>query len=117
MSEAPPCDPEIFSNAGAVILRAPDAYTLGNADNYDRALSEEGPVMKLGKQEDYAGGIVFPTKADADAYLARHPELPYKVYGLFLPNRWKTDVQGEMLPGEDFYRLLNDAEVVQLENT
>lgn len=96
----------------------PNAFTVGHADSYDTFFREDpGPHLKLGpftnEGEEYQGGIVFRTRSDAEHYLKCHTSLPWKVYGLILPNGWEQDVQ-DKLPGEDFHRLLCDAPLVQL---
>lgn len=96
----------------------PTAFTIGNAQSYDAALRQPQPLHKLGRYERegegvYEGGAVFRTEADALAYLSKHPELPYKVYGLVLPTSWAEDVRE--CPGADFHHLLHDAQILSLE--
>ena len=100
-------------------MKPPDAYTVGDTVNYEKALNE-GPVTKFGRREagedgpePYAGGIVFFSEDEARAWLKLHPELEWSVYGLILPNGWCEDV-GSIVCGEDFRRLINDAQVVRI---
>jgi hypothetical protein len=96
-----------------------NAFTLGHTESYNESLSKPEPVTKLGRYQEengdvYEGGIVFRTKEDAESYLKEHPELPWSVYGLVLPNGWEQDVR-QPLPGENFQRLLNNARIVRLD--
>lgn len=96
----------------------PDAFTLGNPSSYDAALLGPEPPRKLGRFREengdvYEGGCVFRTREDAESYLSRHPECAYRVYGLVLPSGWDEDVH--LLPGEEFFRLLNDAPIVAVD--
>lgn len=92
-------------------------YTLGNPKGYDPDLAEarrkREPIFKLGRTEDYSGGIVFKTPEEARAYSSEH-ELGYEPYGLMLPNGWNTDVDSSRTQ-EDYDCLLNNAEIITLE--
>jgi len=98
-------------------VKKPTAFTIGNANSYDAALRQPQPLFKTGRCEReggvYEGGAVFRSESEALAYLEKHPDLPYKVYGLVLPTSWSEDVQER--PGEDYHLLLHDAEVLSLE--
>jgi hypothetical protein len=96
----------------------PNAFTVGEPNSYEAALRQPRPLYKTGRHEKegqaYEGGIVFPTYDAATEWLTKHPERPYKVFGLVLPKGWSQDVR-DILPGEDHHRLLNDARIVHLE--
>lgn len=89
------------------------AFTIGHAPSYDKAL-ETPPVYKLGKGADpadpkYPGGWVWPTAADAAAFLVSDH---WAVYELALPGEWDSCVSAQ--PGEDgVYNLLCNAEVIR----
>jgi hypothetical protein len=92
----------------------PTAYTIGNRIGYDRDLASLPVVTKIGRDEDYPGGWVWRTAAEAQQFIdATDLSFPAKVYGLVLPNGWEQDVSAE--PGDDgVHNLLNDARIIQL---
>jgi 3',5'-cyclic AMP phosphodiesterase CpdA len=80
------------------------AVTIGNESSYDKALSDNPVVHKLGKTEDYPGGIVWQTPIearefiDSDRFLEinwgdNRPRYPhqFRVYVIDLPNGWDCD--------------------------
>lgn len=70
----------------SVIREGRLAYTIGKTDLYSQYIASQGRPVKLGRTRSYAGGAVFRTRADADAYVTRHPG--YSVYGVILPDVW-----------------------------
>jgi hypothetical protein len=95
------------------------AFTIGHTKSYDRALAE-GPserCLKMGAHDNYAGGYIWKTEEEAEAFiysqafldldwgdgLLRPPE-NFSVYKVELVNGWK-DVSP--VPGKDgIYHLL-----------
>jgi hypothetical protein len=80
------------------------AYTIGNTVSYDQALNTDPDSRKIGKNENYQGGIVFKTAKDALDYLwsedflkidwgdniPRPPEI-FSIYKILLHNNWDLD--------------------------
>jgi hypothetical protein len=102
-------------------LKTPDAFTVGNAKNYDQALREDPLVEKTGVRVDtdppYSGGWVWRTREEAETYIREHRvELKFrpKVYGLILPVGWDLDVSRQPAP-DGVHRLLHDARIVSLD--
>jgi len=89
------------------------AFTIGNATSYDRALAEEPEVLKLGAFDDYAGGWVWRTAADAQAFMDA-AALPWEgaVYELELPTGWEADVNPKVAP-DGAHNLLHDARILR----
>lgn len=101
------------------------AFTIGNTQSYDQALSEEsGICKKLGKCHDYDGGWIWKTSEEAAAFihssdflkinwgddLPRPPE-KFSVYKVELVNDW-DDVSP--IPGKDgIYNLLVDSRILK----
>lgn len=55
---------------------------MGTPGQYDRA-------VRLAGNAKAPGGYAFRTKVDAEAYLADHPELPYRPYEMELPDSFE----------------------------
>ena len=95
------------------------AYTIGAEKSYDRALTEDSPVSKLGVRPDddppYGGGWVWRTAEDARAFIASQ-KVPLwftpAVYELRLPTGWDVDVSKDV-EEDGVHRLLNDAIIVR----
>lgn len=93
-----------------------EAFTLGNPDSYEKALDEKKakgePLFKIGRTNDYLGGIVFKTQEEAVKYAKDHgySYIPYK---LTLPNGWEQDVD-DSLEKADYFCLLTDAEITRI---
>lgn len=90
-------------------------YTIGNKANYDRFFveqaAEDGP-HKLGRTENYQGGIVFETEEIARRYLKGMPcGEDYDVYGVLAD--WENDTTPEGTAGE-WHDLLVTAKLVKL---
>ncbi len=95
------------------------AYTIGNFNSYDKALSE-GEVKKLGKEGDYPGGCIWKTKEEAQAFIVadniiidgtKRDNKKFAVYELKLSGDWDSDVSKEV--GKDgVHILLVDAVIV-----
>ena len=84
-------------------------YTVGYQYNYDKAL-EEGPIVKLGAYEGYAGGTIFRTREIAQEYLDRERLYTYAVYGVECDENdvaWTLEKQ--------YGNLLFDRPIVRLE--
>lgn len=123
------------------MTRVPDAYTVGNKEVYDQALSEEPGLKKLGRQvidgSLYDGGWVWRTRGEAEAFLdgidycydARlgyqrfggglvsfegRPPVMCAVYGLLLPNGWVGDVSTRPSQADGVHRLWTDSVLVRL---
>lgn len=97
------------------------AFTLGNTSGYDRSLAEEAGVKKIGLREDYDGGWVWRTEADARAFLQsdlfgagtdRDPR-KYSVYLLALPCPWEECCSPEPHPADGVHRLWKDAPILR----
>ncbi len=100
------------------------AYTVGNASSYDMALKINPPVYKLGKTEDYGGGICWQTAEEAVEFLESDffktidwgngltldPKI-FAVYLLELPNGWDEDTYNN--PEYKSGLLLKDAVVIK----
>ena len=96
------------------------AYTVGRTSSYDRALSEEPEVKKLGaygpteKEPDgYSGGCVWLFFNEADMFRVNKLQTEkFSVYELELPNSWAEDISTQL--GEDgMYNLLHDAKIMR----
>lgn len=89
-------------------------FTVGHAESYERGLTEEGVLNKLGKGLDhqgrpYGGGCVFESQDSATQYLENQKLAGYKVYGL------ETTLDNtEQLEGEPYRRLLTNARIIRL---
>jgi hypothetical protein len=82
-------------------------YTVGHTLNYLRAIarSEDGFIVKTGRTQDYSGGIVFKTYADAEAYLQDiHHADDWSVWGIDVPFHHKHIGKSE----DGYYALLHD---------
>jgi len=122
------------------VTRAPNAYTIGNKESYDRILAKEPNTKKLGRQvlngSLYEGGWVWRTAREAEDFLIGEdpiwdPRYGHKrmgggmisfdgrkpvlcaVYGLVLPNGWEGDVSRRRY-ADGVRRLLTDALIVRL---
>lgn len=100
-------------------------FTIGKKSAYDKALSKNGDVTKLGKIEPggkdpvgniyengYEGGAVFETEMKARIYLSLATDCEgYDVYGVNAD--WEKDTyQAE--PEEPFRSLLRNAKLIKL---
>lgn len=89
-------------------------FTVGYAESYERGLTEEGVLNKLGKGLDhqgrpYGGGCVFESHDAAQRHLQNHNLVGYRVYGL------DTTLENtEQLEGEPYRRLLTNARIIRL---
>jgi hypothetical protein len=93
------------------------AYTIGNTENYTKALAEDPKLLKCGRDLNdpnaYEGGAVFRDRDAAQKFIDEN-SYPYSVYGLALPNGWEEDVDEAKESDEGFCRLLNDSRIVPL---
>jgi len=89
------------------------AYTMGNKDSYDRALSEEPTVTKIGRTSEYSGGCCWPTYEEADAWIKTKRDIPYtpQIYALILLNGWDEDTSDDTYKEYGYYSLLTDSDV------
>ena len=59
-------------------------YTIGREEVYDASLEErqdEGrPLYKVGRKDDYEGGVVFPTPEEAQGYLDQNGLDDFAIY-------------------------------------
>jgi hypothetical protein len=98
-------------------------FTFGHRQSYDSALQTAADqrikVNKIGCNDDYPGGSVWRTRAEAQAYLDSLPNEDYPnwqaadfaVYGVLAD--WDADTYQHK--HESWRSLLRDAELVQLE--
>lgn len=90
-------------------------FVVGQEVNYDKALSSEPEVKKVGRNDldypDYDGGGVFRTVDSARKYIEDN-NLPYAVYKIQLPTDWATDVDDSKELEEGFCRLLNNSIII-----
>jgi len=101
----------------------PNAFTIGNKRSYDIAVPKG--AVKIGRRGDYRGGCVWPTRQEAEDYLAKtggiiqfeddRPPVACAVYGLMLPNGWDVDVDSSRYPEEGYHRLINGALLLPLD--
>ena len=96
-------------------------YTFGRTKGYDEHLCTQVAPKKMGKQDDYAGGSVWRTRKEAQAFVDSLPNKycpnwkaeDFSVYGVNA--NWETDVyKGE--PEALWHSLWKDAPLVKLEN-
>lgn len=69
-------------------------YTIGNPYYYEIGLKEsssQNPLLKMGRDQEYLGGIIFKTKEEALEYIKENG-LDYIPYGVILKNGWEEDV-------------------------
>ncbi len=87
-------------------------YCVGQRLVYERAFSTQPMVVKEGRRGDnYPGGWVFRTPADAQAFLAQKGlTFTHAVYGVVAD--WETGT--EQLDGEPYRRLIKASQVVRL---
>jgi hypothetical protein len=77
-------------------------YTIGHTENYNKALLENAVVNKLGKTDDYEGGIIFREYEQAEQYIQEqdYQDL-YSVYGVYISSekdvKWNKDGTGDLL--------------------
>lgn len=86
-------------------------FTVGHKKNYLDAIknSENGIILKIGKNKDYEGGCVFLTREEADNYLVKEGEKEWCVWGL------KTTIDNTVENDKGYRNLLNDCEIINLE--
>jgi hypothetical protein len=96
-------------------------YTVGNKENYFKAIAVQGTIFKVGKTDDwlgelYVGGCCFKTYEDAqiqaDAW-TKELNREFAVYGLDAD--W--DTQTEQNEKESYHSLLIDAPIIVLEDS
>lgn len=100
------------------------AYTIGNTKSYNLALKNDSNIKKLGKSDDYIGGIVWKTIKEARDFLKSPKFLQIKwedslqrdpnnfsIYGLVIKN-WETSTY--KLGDQDY--LLCDTKLFLLSN-
>ena len=97
------------------------AFTLGNTSGYDRLLAEQPVTTKIGLRDNYLGGWVWRTEAEARAFLQsdlfgagtdRDPR-KYSVYLLDLPGPWEECCSPTPDPSDGVHRLWKDAPLVR----
>jgi len=89
-------------------------YTIGHTESYERGFRETPELMiKVGRTQDYQGGIVFQTKEEVTEFLKREnveiegrqiPSTEFSVYGVLAD--WDKDVENG--------HLIRDVKLVQL---
>jgi hypothetical protein len=85
-------------------------YTVGQTDIYEEVWSRGVNPGKKGKSEDCIGGSVWKTREEAQAYLDKHPNLEYSIYGVDAD--WDKDTE----PSErEWHNLLIDSPLVRLD--
>lgn len=97
------------------------AYTIGHHISYDHSLASEPEVKKLGRTDDYEGGWVFRTAAEARGFMTspawaalevKRDAANYAVYELELPGPWSECASAK--PAEDgVHRLLISSRIVR----
>ena len=96
-------------------------YTFGRTSNYDKDLSARDDVKKIGRQEDYAGGSVWRTYEEAQAFVDSLPNefcpdwyaKDFSVYGVIA--EWETETyQGD--EGAPWRNLRKDSLLVKLKD-
>lgn len=86
-------------------------YTVGHEANYREAITQYGTIQKLGKDQDYTGGVVFETIADAERYLRQvDHESDWCVWGVDAD--WQIDTEPSAVGWWHF--LLVDKDIVDL---
>lgn len=96
-------------------------FTIGRTSSYDAALEEKQqrgePLLKLGRTDEYVGGVVFHSTEDAEIFLKLHETTgefnehgDFSVYGLMC--EWDNTYP---LNGENY--LINSAEIVSLDRS
>jgi hypothetical protein len=99
---------------GANEVAEPMIFTIGYTESYEKGFRETPELMiKIGRHDDYQGGIVFKTKEEAIEFLKKGnveiegrviPSEAFSVYGVLAD--WNLDVEN--------CHLLKDAKLVQL---
>ncbi len=85
-------------------------YTIGDKRFYLRYIKQGG--RKLGKTDDYEGGIVFHTAVEAERFLANsNKRRLFSVYGVLAD--WDRDTYNT---GEIFNHLLHSARLVAIKS-
>lgn len=88
------------------------SYTIGNTETYDNLL-KTGITFKTPKNNDYKGGIVFKTFAQAQNYIIKNKLWTYSIYKLKMPNNF-NDCCYFCEKDNNFY-LLKKSEILILE--
>jgi len=83
-------------------------YTVGHKDTYDPFLGRDD-FMKVGKRDDYGGGVVFLTFEEAQDFLDDRNGDDYRVYGLV------TDIENTYEKDGRRY-LIEDAKIVEVDD-
>ena len=85
-------------------------FTIGHTESYDIGLIEYGPAFrKLGKSDDYIGGIVFLTIGDASDYLVVNKLETYSIYSLDCSKE-------DLYKVGEFYHLCKSVRIVKKES-
>jgi hypothetical protein len=88
-------------------------YTIGHRESYLKAREEgQGVVGKLGRKEDYCGGIVFQTRVGAQSYIDS-PSFKQKGFAVFAVDAdWEKDTYAAKGEYGVFNYLIRDAPLV-----
>ena len=88
-------------------------YTLGHTKNYNKEFKDHGEFSKLGKTEDYPGGIIFKTKEDADTWRKSAYKTHWSAWGV--DGDWEKDAYNERIEhGVKVRSLLNTKRLIKL---
>lgn len=86
-------------------------YCIGLTVRYEAALAGPSAPVKRGGGDDYAGGWVWRTMAEAERFIAVNGlTFTHSVYGLGAD--WERDTA--IVAGQTYRRLLRDAQVLRL---
>lgn len=85
-------------------------FTIGHTESYDTGLIDYGLAFrKLGKNENYIGGIVFRTIRDADDYLSDNKLDTFSIYSLDCSEE-------DLYKVGEFYHLCKSVRIVKKES-
>jgi len=85
-------------------------FTMGHRPAYEGIFGEDSVPTKLGRTDDYGGGIAFGSIDEARAYiLAHHANDDYEVYGLDCD--WHNAYWSEE---DQFFRIVENTRLFQV---
>lgn len=95
-------------------------YTIGNKENYLKAIAEQGTIFKVGKTDDwqgqsYAGGCCFETYDEAKQFAQEWTKELGREFAVFgLDADWEKDTEAGAI--KPYHFLLVDTPIIVLED-
>lgn len=82
-------------------------YTVGHKENYLKSFKDYGRLIKVGRQANYTGGIVFRTREAAEKFIEEaYPNRGFAVFSV--DAKWEEDTY----PQEESRFLTRDADII-----